>query len=159
MICKSINSLLVILFLNTSELISYYCLHTVKWFQIFELKYFYSVLIIFLNSLKWFHILLSSIDSFICTQLNAFKHQYVTLTIQFRHAIKGFQVWSLTIRLFMSYQDTRSWVCSNRLLVWKTEMSCFSFQMFFTQTYQWNQHFFVSCNICGFFFLNKIFVL
>ena len=33
-----------------------------------------------------------NINSFICTQLNGFKHHYVTLIIQFRHTIKEFQV-------------------------------------------------------------------
>ena len=45
-----------------------------------------------MHSLKWFQILLSNINSFICMQLNGFKHCYVTLTIQFRYTVKESQV-------------------------------------------------------------------
>ena len=36
-----------------------------------------------LYTVKWFQVLLSNTDSFICTQLNGFKYYYITLTIQF----------------------------------------------------------------------------
>ena len=45
-----------------------------------------------LFALKWFQILLSNINSFICTLFNGFQHHYVTLTIQFKHTVKEFQV-------------------------------------------------------------------
>ena len=35
---------------------------------------------------------IANINSFICTQLNGFKHHYIKLTIQFKHKIKDFQV-------------------------------------------------------------------
>ena len=45
-----------------------------------------------LFALKWFQILPSNKNSFIGTELNGFKHCYVTLIIQFRHTVKKFQV-------------------------------------------------------------------
>ena len=39
--------------------------------------------VICLHIIKWFELLLSNTNSFICTHLNAFKYCYVTLTIQF----------------------------------------------------------------------------
>ena len=50
--------------LNESELI---CLHTVKWFQV----------LLFNTNNSTLHY------SFVCTQLNGFKHYSVTLTIQY----------------------------------------------------------------------------
>ena len=35
---------------------------------------------------------ITNINSFICTQLNGFKHHYVMLIIQLRHTVKEFQV-------------------------------------------------------------------
>ena len=40
------------------------------------------MLIICLHTLKWFQVLLSNTNSFICTQLNGFKYCYLTLIIQ-----------------------------------------------------------------------------
>ena len=74
-----VNSLYIILFLNKLELI---CLHT-------------SIAIVCtqLNGSKyWFQILLTNVNSFICAQLNDFKHRYVTLTIHFKYTVKEFQV-------------------------------------------------------------------
>ena len=53
---------------------------------------FYLVSIICLHSLKWFQILLSKVYSFICTQLNGFKHCYIILAIQLKQTVKEFQV-------------------------------------------------------------------
>ena len=44
----------------------------------------------------------ANICSFICTQLNGFKHRYKTLTIQFCHTIKEFQVFQINTILFYS---------------------------------------------------------
>ena len=45
-----------------------------------------------MHSFKWLQIFLCKINNFICTQLNVFKYRYVTLTIQFKHTIREFQV-------------------------------------------------------------------
>ena len=46
-------------------------------------KQFYLVSIIFWQVYTWCQILLSIINSVICTEVNVFKYCYVTLTIQF----------------------------------------------------------------------------
>ena len=51
-----------------------------------------TVLMISLHALKCFQILESNINNCICTQLNGFKHRDETLTIQYRHTGKEFQV-------------------------------------------------------------------
>ena len=54
------NSLVVTLFLNEPELI---CLHTFKWFQLLP----------------------SNTNTFICAQLNGFKYHRLTLLVLFAH--------------------------------------------------------------------------
>ena len=85
---------------------------------------------------KWLLILLSNINSFIFTQLNDFKHCYVTLTIQFRYTVSLYNVGDIvdkfnylgssvsSIETDIDTWLTKAWTAINRLsVIWKSDLT------------------------------------
>ena len=81
---------------------------------------FYPALITLVDTLKWLQVPLSNTNSFICTQLNGFKHCYITITIKFNishlfvHSwILNSFIWSKDGTLTGTTTPCQSWSRSN----------------------------------------------